>query len=126
MDMLRLAPEGVLESHRDIAKSTLQPWGRIPGSWKREIMFPIGKAEGTETIEKHWPVMLIEARRGACTGIIIKRIRKVWDANNATSLCNFGFARGVSTVEPIMKLRMSIDQATPERQAPLLKRGGPE
>ena len=61
--------------------------------------------------------MLIGACRKACTGILIKRIRKVWDANNAISPCNTGFAKDVSTVEPIMKPRMCIDQA--------LKRGKP-
>ena len=55
--------------------------------------------------------MLIEACRKTCTGILIKRIRKVWDKNQAIGPCpcNTGFARGVLTVEPIMKLRMCVD-----------------
>ena len=67
-------------------------------------MFPIGKIGGTVKIEKHRHIMPIGACRKACTGIIIKRIRKVWDKNQAISPCNSGFARGgegVSTTEPI-------------------------
>ena len=40
-------------------------------------MFPIEKIEGTVKIEKHRTIMLIEACRKACTGILIERIRKV-------------------------------------------------
>ncbi len=109
-DMLRLAPAGLLESYREIANAALAG-GCIPDSWKREVMFPIEKIEGTIRIEKHRPIMLIEACRKACTGILIKRISKVWDQHKAISASNSGFARGVSTMEPIMKLRMCIDQA---------------
>ena len=52
-------------------------------------MFPIEKIEGATRIEKHRPIMLIEACRKACTGILIKRIWKVWDSNQAMSPCNF-------------------------------------
>ena len=55
--------------------------------------------------------MLIGACRKARTGVLIKRIRKVWDKNQAISPCNTGFARGVLTAEPIMKLRMCIRHA---------------
>ena len=73
---------------------------------------PDRKIEGTVEIEQHCPIMLIEAcRKKACTGILIKRIRTVWDKNQAISPCNSGFARGVSTIEPIMKLRMCMDEA---------------
>ena len=61
-------------------------------------MFPAEKIAGKEKVEKHRPIMLIEACRKACTSIFIKRIRKVWDANNAISSCNTGFASGVSTM----------------------------
>ena len=75
-------------------------------------MFPIEKIEGTVRIENHRPIMLIEACTKACTGIygvLIKRISKVWDKNQAISPRNTGLARGASTVKPIMKLRMCID-----------------
>lgn len=49
--MLRLAPKGVLESCRDIANATLQG-DCTPGSWKREVMFPIEKFEGTGKMKK--------------------------------------------------------------------------
>ena len=109
-DMLGLAPPGLLGSYRDIANAALAV-GCVPGSWKREVMFPIEKIEGTVRIEKHRPIMLIEACRNAYTGVLIKRTRKVWDKNQAISPCNTGFARGVSTVEPIIKRRMCINQA---------------
>ena len=114
----------MLESHRDIANATLQG-GCVSGSWKREIMFPIENVEGTEKIERHRPIMLIEAYRNACTGILMKRVRKVWDTNNTIRSCNSGFARGASTAESITTLRMCIDQAL-RRGKPLFKRGGPE
>ena len=120
-DMLRLAPAGLLASYLEIANAALAG-GSIPDSWKREVMFPIEKIEGTVKIEKHRPIMLIEACRKACTGILIKRIRKVWDKNQAISPCNSGFARGVSTMEPIMKLRMCIDEAQ-RRGKPLYLNG---
>ena len=85
-------------------------------------MFPIGKIEGVVKIEKHRPIMLIEACRKACTGILIKGIRKVWDKNQAISPCNSGFSSGVSTMEPIMKLRMCIDEAQ-RRGDPLFLNG---
>ena len=79
--------------------------GCVPDSWKWEVMFPIEKKnEGTVRIKKHRPIMLIEAYRKACTGFLIKRTRKVWDKNQAIRPCNSGFAQGVSTMEPIMKL----------------------
>ena len=108
-DMPRLAPVGLLDSYRDIANAALTG-GCAPDSWKREVMFPIEKVEGAVRIEKYRPIMIVEAYRKACTGIIIKRTRKVWDKNQAISLCNSGFARGVSTVEPIMKPRVCIDR----------------
>ncbi len=120
-DMLRLAPADVLESYREIANEALNG-GCVPDSWKREVMFPTEKIAGRIWIEKHRPIMLIEACRKACTGILIKRIRKVWDANTAISPCNTGFARDVSTVEPIMKLRMCIDQAL-RKEKPLFLNG---
>ena len=49
----------------------------VPDSWKREVMFPVEKIEGTIQIEKHRPIMLIEAYRKARTGILIKRVRRV-------------------------------------------------
>ena len=67
-DMLRLAPEGLLESYREIANATLAG-GCVPDSWKREVIFPIEKIEGAAKIEKHRPIMLIGACRKACTGI---------------------------------------------------------
>ena len=102
-NMFRLAPAGLLESYREIVNAALSG-GCMPGSWKREVMFPIEKIEGTLKIEKHRSIMLIEACRKGCMGILIKRIGKVWDQNQAISPCNSGFARGVSTMEPIMKL----------------------
>ena len=45
--------------------------------------------------------MLIEAYMKACTGILIRRIRKVWDKNQAIIPCNSGFARGVPTMKPM-------------------------
>ena len=42
INMLRLVPVGVLKSHRGIANAAILG-GRIPGSWKRGVMFPIGK-----------------------------------------------------------------------------------
>ena len=78
---------------------------------------PNRKWEGAVKIKKHMPIMLIETYHKAYTGVLIKRIRKVWDANHATSSCNSGFAREVSTVECIMKLCMCIHQA--------LRRGKP-
>ena len=51
-DILRLASDGVLESYLDIANAALQG-SCIPDSWKREIMPPIEKVEGTEKVEKH-------------------------------------------------------------------------
>ena len=48
-------------------------------------MFLIEKIEGVVKIEKHRPIMLIDACRKACTGILIKRIRRVWDKNQAIS-----------------------------------------
>ena len=92
-DMLRLALESLLKSYIDIANATLVG-GCVPGSWKREVMFPVEKIEGTAKIEKHRPIMLIAACRKACTWILIKRIRIVWDKNKAISPCNSGFARG--------------------------------
>ena len=86
-------------------------------------MLPIEKVEGTEKIEKLRPIILIEVCRKACTGILIKRVRKVRDANNAIRSCNSGFARRVSTVEPIMKLSMYIDQSL-RRGKPLFLNGG--
>ena len=85
-------------------------------------MSPIEKVKGTETIGKHRPIMLTEACREACIGILIKSVRKVWDANNAISSCNSGFAPGVSTVESIMKLGMCIYQAL-RRDNPLFLNG---
>ena len=114
-DMLRLAQKDVLELHRDIANAALQG-DCVPDSWKREVMFPTEKVAGAEKIDKHRPIMLIEACRKACTWVLIKRVRKVWGADKATGASNTGFARDVPTVEPIMKLRMSIDQ--------VLRRGG--
>ena len=108
--MSRLTPAGLLESYMDIANAALTG-GCIPDSWKREAMLPIEKIEGVVKIEKHRPIMLIKACRKAYTGILIKRIRKVWDTNQAISPCNLGFAIGASTVEPITKPRMCIDQA---------------
>ena len=89
-DMLRLAPGDVLESYRDIANATLQG-GCIPCPRKREVMFPTNKVEGTRNIEKHRPIILTKACRKARTGILIKRIREVWGANNAISPCHNGF-----------------------------------
>ena len=74
--MLRLAPGGVLDSYRDIANAALQG-GCVPNSWKREVMFPTEKVAGTENIEEHRPIMIIEACRKAYTGTLIKRVRKV-------------------------------------------------
>ena len=98
-DMLRLAPENLLKPYLDIANAALAG-GCVPGSWKREIMFPIEKIGGTVKIEKHSPIMLIEASKKACIGILIKRIRKVWDKNKAISSCNSGFARGCPRWSP--------------------------
>ena len=103
-DMLRLAPAGLFESYRDIANATLAG-GCIPDSWEREVMFPIEKIEEAAKIEKHRPIMLTEADRNACTGILIKQIRRVWDGNQAINPRNSGFARGASAVEPIITLR---------------------
>ena len=44
--------------------------------------------------------MLTEACK-ARTGIRIKCVRRVWDANGAIRICNTGFAKCVSTTEPI-------------------------
>ena len=94
-----------------LPNATLAGWC-VSGSWKREAMFPIERIEGTVKIEKHRPIMLIGACREACTGILIKRIRKVWDKNQAISLYSSGFAKGGSSeMEPVMKLRMCIDEA---------------
>ena len=60
IDMLRLAPDGLLKSYLDIANAALAG-GCVPDSRKREGMFPIEKIEGTVKIEKHRPIMLIEA-----------------------------------------------------------------
>ena len=106
--MIRLTQGDVLESYSDISNAALQG-GCIPDSWKRGIKFPTDKVEGTEKVGKYRPIMVVEACRKARTGTLIKRIRKVWDPNNAISPCNTWFARGVSTIEPIMKLRMCID-----------------
>ena len=120
-DMLRLATDGLLKSYLDIANAALAG-GCVPDSWKQEVMSPTEKIEGTVSIEKHHPIILIETCRKACTGILIKRIRKVWDKNQAISMCNSGFARGVSTMAPIMKLRMCIDEAQ-HRVEPLFLNG---
>ena len=85
-------------------------------------MFPTEKVAGTKKIEKHRPIMLTEACREACTGILIKRVQNVWDAHKSICSCNTGFARNVSTVEPIMKLRMCIDHAL-RRGKPLFLNG---
>ena len=61
--------------------------------------------EGDIWIEKHRPIMLTEACRKVRTDILIKRVRRVWDAN------------GVSTTEPIMKPRVCIDQAVRRNKA---------
>ena len=87
-------------------------------------MLPTEKIVGTEKVGKHRPIMLIKACRKARMGILIKRIRKVWDANNAISPCNTGLVRGVSTVDPIMKLRMSIDQVGRRGKHPFINGGG--
>ena len=79
-DMLRKAPTGLLESYRDIANAA-PGGGCVPDSWKRRVMSPIENIEGTVKIEKDRHIMLIEACREACIGILIKRIRKVWDKN---------------------------------------------
>ena len=66
-DMLRLVPPGLLDSYRDIANAALAG-GCIPDSWKREVMFPIEKIEGTVRIEKLRPIMLIEACKKSSIG----------------------------------------------------------
>ena len=81
---------------------------------EREVMFLIKKIEGTVKIEKHCPIILIEVCRKTCAGVLIKRTRKVWDKNQAISPRNSGFARGVSTMIPIMKLRMCIGETLRE------------
>ena len=85
-DMLRFAPFGLLGFYRDITNAALAG-GCVPDSWKREVMIPIEKIEEMVRIEKHRPIMLIEACRKACTGILIKLTHKVWDKNQAISPC---------------------------------------
>ena len=84
---------------------------RVPPVFRRGLLRPIPKSDGSADLAKSRPITLLEAPLKILTRVLSRRLEVALTITGLLPGGNFAFGRGLSTTDPLIAMRTLLERA---------------